>query len=271
MRQTDYITRLARAARWYLPPEEAAETAADYQELLDQDARSDEVLCRDLGNPRAAVRLLLQPRSYRTWLAVFLALSLCLLIPGVSSLPGSLFWFVCFNGYNHFGRLLAFAGAAGALIWFRRTDRAAGPLPRALHNLLVLLAVWCGAILLLNYGWMQEPQRLLNAWGTVQSMLGPPGHEVSRIGQLIAGFFEWGGFLAALIGEYGLVQARVEDRRWSAVYVLGMTAMLLSMESLSVLSSMTLDSSLAGWWVPYFQGHLAIAALGLVEMGVSLC
>ena len=50
----DYLSRLSRAARWYLPPAEAAEVLEDYREIVA--GRSEEELRRDLGTPRAAMR-----------------------------------------------------------------------------------------------------------------------------------------------------------------------------------------------------------------------
>ena len=65
----DYFSRLSRAARWYLPPSEAAEVLEDYREIVK--GRSGEELRRDLGTPGAAVKQLVQPKAYRRWLAVF--------------------------------------------------------------------------------------------------------------------------------------------------------------------------------------------------------
>ncbi|MCI9113213.1 MAG: hypothetical protein HFF96_02975 [Oscillibacter sp.] len=75
----DYFSRLSRAARWFLPPAEAAEVLEDYREIVA--GRSEEELRRDLGTPRAAMRQLAQPKAYRRWLAAFAGLTVCLLLP----------------------------------------------------------------------------------------------------------------------------------------------------------------------------------------------
>ena len=75
----DYFSRLSRAARWYLPPAEAAEVLEDYREIVA--GRSEEELRRDLGTPRAAMRQLAQPKAYRRWLMVFGVLAACLALP----------------------------------------------------------------------------------------------------------------------------------------------------------------------------------------------
>ncbi len=45
----DYLSRLSLAARWYLPPAEAAEVLEDYREIVE--GRSEEELRREVGGP----------------------------------------------------------------------------------------------------------------------------------------------------------------------------------------------------------------------------
>lgn len=65
----DYLSRLTRAVRWYLPPAEAAEVLEDYREIVA--GRSEEELRREVGVPRETARRLAQPKAYRRWLMVF--------------------------------------------------------------------------------------------------------------------------------------------------------------------------------------------------------
>nr|WP_325204139.1 hypothetical protein [uncultured Oscillibacter sp.] len=95
----DYLSRLSRAARWYLPPAEAAEVLEDYREIVA--GRSEEELRRDLGTPRAAIKQLAQPKAYRKWLAVFLILSACVLLPAVDSTLEGLSLSVWLSGMSH--------------------------------------------------------------------------------------------------------------------------------------------------------------------------
>ena len=60
----DYLTRLTQAARWQLPPKEAAEVAADYRDILAGDGRTEEALVQEVGTPWQAVRLGRPPKSY---------------------------------------------------------------------------------------------------------------------------------------------------------------------------------------------------------------
>ncbi len=273
-----YMTRLTRWARWMLPPKEARDVIADYRDIVD-----DPELFQNLSRPRKAVRSLAQTKPYRIWLAVFVALSACILIPGVSPLPGMwAFWTHCFYLRYfgiHIGSALAFLGMAGALVWFRWKGYKEARLPRAIPVLLVLLLAWTGAVLLVNWLWMRDPLSFSEMWGETPLYalfglvrIGPPDYTVSRSVHMLQTALEYGGFVMALIGEFGLVKARLEDRRWIAVYVLGMAAMLVCMSTLALMTSMELpDLSAAAWWVPYLQTWLVYAGIGVVGAGAALC
>lgn len=101
--------------------------------------------------------------------------------------------------------------------------------------------------------------------------IGPPDYTVSRSVHMLQTALEYGGFVMALIGEFGLVKARLEDRRWIAVYVLGMAAMLVCMSTLALMTSMELPDLSAAWWVPYLQTWLVYAGIGVVGAGAALC
>lgn len=77
------------------------------------------------------------------------------------------------------------------------------------------------------------------------------------------------------VGEPAEVVRQLEQgksyRRWLAVYVLGLTVMVLGVAVLALLSSMNLDVTAPGWWMPVLPEYLVITGLGLVGTGVSLC
>lgn len=280
----DYMTRLERAARWRLPRLEAEDIISDYRDIVGTPPRPDEELRRDVGDPEQVVKLLVSsPRAYHIWLAVFVALSACILIPGVSPLPGMWrLWTHCFYLCYfdiHLGAVLAFLGMAGALVWFRWKGYKKTKLPRAIPVLLALLLVWTGAVLLVNWLWLRDPLPFAEMWGETPVYalfglvrIGPPDYTVSRSVHMLQTALEYGGFAMALIGEIGLVKARLEDRRWIAVYVLGMSAMLVCMSTLALMTSMELpDPFTAAWWVPYLQTWLVYAGIGVAGAGAALC
>lgn len=277
----NYMARLERWVRWMLPGQEGDDVIADYRDIVG--SRPYEELLRDVGRPRDVAAPLAPRRAYRIWLAVFAALAACLLIPGVSPLPGMwMFWVYCFDLRFYeiqLGVVLAFLGMAGALVWFRWKGHKGTKLPRAVPILLIVLLVWIGAMLLVNWAWMQDPIAFAEMWGETPVYvlfglvrIGPPGHTMPRSVSILYDVEMWGGFAAALAGLLGLVKARTEDRRWIAVYVLGMAAMVVPFSALAFLSNMELaDPSSSNWWAPAFRTWVVYAGVGAVGAGIALC
>jgi len=142
-----YFESLTRAARWRLPPDEAQEVLEDYAALLEETPRSEEALRREIGEPVAAVRALVEPKKYRRWLLVFGFLTVWLMLPALSMLPGyaaaSLEEFLArlanilflFPVTPVLGLLV---GILVALLWFRRQGIQGGPRPQGLLPLMLV-------------------------------------------------------------------------------------------------------------------------------------
>lgn len=279
----DYMTRLARWARWMLPRQEAEDVIDDYRDIVGNPPRPYAELLRDVGKPRDVVAPLATLGVYRIWLAVFAVMAACILIPGVSPLPGMWrFWTFCF--YLRFydlqlGVALAFLGIAVALVWFRWQGHREPRLPRAIPILLAAVLAWTVAVLLVNWIWMRNPTGFAEIWGEAPVYvlfglvrIGPPGATMPRSVQMLQTALEYGGFAMALAGLYGLVRAKTDDRRWIAVYVLGMMSMLVCMCALAYMTNMDLPDPIpADWWVSCFQTWLIYAGIGVVGAGVALC
>lgn len=256
----DYLSSLSRAARWCLPPAEAAEVVEDYRDLIQQESRSEEALRRDLGTPKDAVGQLVQVKAYHRWLAVFAALAVCALFPAVGPILSRLFWWSEFFWFVQLDWAYLAAGGVLSFIWFQRNGRKAGALPRGIFSaMLVPLVgmVWSWYIALSALYWQTELYEFL----TKNPMLGPHIY-LSLL---------CGGFIMGLAGLFGLIRARMGDRRWRAVYVLGLGGAVLSMSVWALLSSMDLSFSDTGWQTPILLRYIAITVLGLVGTGVSLC
>lgn len=256
----DYFTQLTRAARWFLPPEEAREVLSEYRDILDAAPRDDESLRRDLGDPVEAMRLVSQPKVYHKWLAAFAVMAACLLLPAVSPLPGAWRLWGFFQRYLYrfpVELMLLAAGLGVSLVCFRRREaEGKGPLPQGLLPLLALqLAGLAGT------WWM--------AWVVLDQPVGVMGffRDHPAIAGSMAAVLMWGGALLALTGMWGLVRARLLDRRWRAAYALSLTVVALVMAVLSLLWDMRLDASPADS-LPCF---VLLTALGLAGTGVSLC
>ena len=253
-----YWRRLSLAARWRLPPAEAREVLADYQDMFSQDERSEEELRRDLGSPVQAVQVLTQPKAYRRWLVVFWALAACLLLPALYVLPISVNVVLAFFGtglcrnFESAAWPLMAAGLALSLVWFRRQGPRTGPFPK---KILPLLAVGLAGVACV--------------WGMIWLCLARTS-DLPLYFHPLDGWLSWLVFILALLGVFALVKARMDDRRWRAVYILGLTAAVLWLSQLSMLHSINLEFS--GYWqMPFLRHYILLTAVGLVGAGASLC
>ncbi len=276
----DYMARLEWAARWRLPPQEANDVIADYRDIVGDPPRPEDELLRDLGSPRAAIRPLTPQKQYRVWLAAFALMAACPLLPGLGPLPGmSMLWESClrtriFNFY--IGDVLPFVGMACALVWFRRTGQKQGRLPRAIPALLAVAAACAAAVLAVDWVWMRDPAGFSSLLGEAPvRVLGifPLGWTRPTTVLLLNDTLGWVGcFAMALLALLGLVKARTGDRRWAAVYILALTAVLVSAETLAFLNNMEIGGNITpDWWMPYLRLWAIHAGIGLVGAGVALC
>lgn len=272
-----YLDQITRAARWRLPPAEAKEVVEDYQDLLTEDARSEADLRREVGEPVEVVRQLEQGKSYRSWLMTFGLMTACLLLPALSALLntlstlgiqfGDLFlpaldalWNL-FTGHGlavpvQLGFLLLGLGTA---LWARPQGMREGPLPKAVLPLLLVQLLGIASFWFLFWQIVTVPA---GSWLTTVSF--------EQAMAIHAGLRVW-GFLLALLGLPALVRFRMWDRRWLAVYVLGLTVSVLCMAVMGLLSSLNLDLTVAGWWKPFLVEYGVLTGLGLVGTGVALC
>lgn len=265
----DYLSRLSRAARWYLPPAEAAEVLEDYREIVA--GRSEEELRRDLGTPRAAMRQLAQPKAYRRWLAAFAGLTVCLLLPSgdvvLSELNDILFtafglWF--FNGITRppwYAEPLLPLGIVLALVWFQRNGRKEPVLSKWIVPLLLLLLLGIAGMSFL--AWMILTER----WDLLNSVLNFLCFGNPWMVRLLLGL---DALAAGIIGMAGLIKARLTDRRWRAVYVLGLTGAAACAFMWKMFSCMTWEYG-PGWQTPLVMRYAFIILMGFIGTGVSLC
>lgn len=275
MKQT-YMDQLTRTARWRLPPAEAREVLEDYQDLLAQDPRSEEALRREVGEPVEVVRQLEQGKSYRRWLAAFALMAACLLLPALGALLNGLSslcmdFGLFLTGLDGLWTLLNGHGLAvevqmitlllglGLALWLRPQGMREGPLPKGVLPLLLVQLLGIVAFWLLFWQIATIPS---GSWLTsVTYGQARALHTGLRV--LL--------FLLALPSFPALVRFRMADRRWLAVYVLGLTVTVLGVAVLALLSSLNLDVTAPGWWMPVLPEYFVITGLGLVGTGVSLC
>lgn len=253
MDKKTYFDRFSRIVRWRLPEKEAKDILCDYTELLSQrSGEADTTLIQDLGTPAQAAALLTEPKAYRRWLVVFTTMALCLLVPfillqrnGFQKDPSTFMWII----YS--------LGAVTASVWFRprsREPKTAFPKKLLSSLLLLLLIVVCSGVILGGLA--------MSIWEIL-----PAGLYGTAAGWIL----RLTGCAAAAAGAYGLVKARTDDRRWRALYVLGLTALIECAFVLALLAGMDTSTYAPDWWVPYVTRWIILGGSGLFVTGASLC
>ena len=252
MDKRTYFDRFSRIVRWRLPEKEAKEVLSDYAELLSQ--RSDEAdatLLQDLGTPAQAAAMLTEPCAYRRWLAVFTSMALCLLIPFILLLR---------NGFQKeplvFMWIIYSAGVILSTRFLPRSREPRRAYPKKLlpSLLFLLLIVVCSGVILGGL--------VAGIWELIPAGL---------YGTISGWTLRLTGGIAAATGVYGLFKARMDDRRWCALYLLGLVALIECVLVLSLLTSMDISICAPGWWKPYVGQWIILGSSGLFVTGVSLC
>lgn len=259
-----YLDQLTRAARWRLPPAEAQEVVEDYTAMLAEEPREEEALRREVGEPVQAVRELTQWKSYLRWLAMFAGLIVCLLLPLLASFPGMhrLWSFFVLNGGEAFWAVLFLLGGLTGVVLLRRQGAGKAKLPKGVLPLLIFQSIgivglwWLGSTCI---------QKALDAVSS--GMLSPDWPHAYA---WLTGVRVW-VLCTVLLGVAGLVKYRLTDRRWLAVYMLGLTAAVLGMTVLSLMGSLNLEGITPAFCRSFLVENAVVTALGLVGTGMALC
>ncbi|MBD5168961.1 MAG: hypothetical protein HDT20_02375 [Oscillibacter sp.] len=270
----DYMTQLSRWARWMLPWQEASDVIADYHDIIAIPPRSRKELIRDLGKPRDVVKALAQPKQYYVWLAVFSIMLVCILMQVNSSLISPVFlWCALRDGlFRHWREqifycyILFVPGIIAALVWFRRQGRKAKHIPKAVSILLAVLLVYTGGVLLFYWSCFWNLDAFLGTWEGVPAWVRPEAGPL-YLSQLA---MSYSCSLFALTGVYSLIKARTGDRRWAAVYVLAMAAILISRTILEWSQIPVITSPEESFRQLMLRCTIA-AAVGMAGTGVALC
>lgn len=245
----EYLARFRFAARWYLQAKDADEVTADYRELLDcgKDVPADR-----FGSPAHAARLLADKREYIQWVTAFAAMAACAVW---------LFGSVWTAGSLHGNWLLYTAAGVGLLLsagWFRLRGHGAGAVPARLK--IVLAAILLGTVALTVYVAGVLRYSLIHA--------SEYGESMKWMLLILYSVMQFAAIVLVLAAVGALTAARCCDRRWSAVYVLALTLLLILALVLKILHQLN-DPEVLPW---IFLKQIAPAAVaGLVGTGVCLC
>lgn len=260
-----YLKQFSRAVRWRLPPRESEDAIADYRELIFQEERDESKLVEELGEPVQAAHLLTDVKSYRRWLAVFVVLAYGLFLLAKWDFTGHSSIYLSSHDQWWYPVWVMAVGMALSLYWFRRHGQKNGPLSRRLAP--ALAAVLVVGVVVIGWVWhVMSPEWLERA--AMEPFGGPLGRQAWMLGDMLM----YGGVFCALAALTGLVLAKCYDRRWLALYILGVTVAAMMGFVTFQLKSMDVSSGATDMLRSYlFARLIPIGAAGLVGTGVALC
>ena len=258
-----YLSKFSRAARWRLPPQESEEAISDYRELIFQEERDESKLVEELGEPVQAAHLLTDVKTYRRWLAVFAVLAYGLFLLAKWDFTGHSSIYLSSHDQWWYPVWVMAVGMALSLYWFRKHGQKNGPLSRRLVlALAVVLIAGCGVM----YGiWdvtgaVMYEQVSEHRWRLIQQV------------HLVIMAMMYVGTFSAVAALPGLVLAKCYDRRWLALYILGVTVAAMIGFVTFNFKSINLDYPTADMLRSYlFARLIPIGTAGLVGTGVALC
>lgn len=230
-----YLKKLGLIARWFLPPQDADEVVEDYAVLLANGKEPG----GGMGTPMEAVRELRWGSSYYRWLAAFGCMILCLALPALSV--------VC-ERFALPVLLLSIPGVILAFKTLRRDGRAGNGRPGGLLPALGLLLAAAAAVAAVSLYF------LLSA--------------APVNGRVLDGLLKAVVLVSLLAGVAGLVLARIADRRWRALFLLSLTAVLFLALLHQLLHTLSAAVSI---YDPLLVGGLILAAAGLLLTRRGMC
>ena len=142
---------------------------------------------------------------------------------------------------------------------FRQNREKKGKLPRGIVLLLAILLIGIAGVWFLGGLVLTESWELLN-------LIVPTTNKAQAMHLLL----RLNIFAMALIALCSLVKARVDDHRWCAVYILGLSGVLLGLSFLLLLRITDLNGG-PGWQTALWLRYAFITILGLTGTGVALC
>ena len=260
-----YLKKFSRAVRWRLPPRDSEEAIADYRELIFQSERDETKLAEELGDPVQAAHLLTDVQTYRRWLKVFalLAFGLFLLAKWSWTAHSSLTRFIYWE-QPWYPVLVMAVGLPLSLYWFRRHGQKNGALSRRLALALTVVLFFGVGTMALT--WYVMSPGFLAYYAEIYP------HTIPWYVLLQRELLIEGGIACALLAFAGLVLAKCYDRRWLALYALGVTTAAMTCFVLFILKGMDISAPGPDVFQAYiFARLLPIGAAGLLGTGVALC
>lgn len=232
MNNKTFFAQLNLALHWYLPEPEANEVLEDYQDMQRQAAEDGEVFPPKEDDPQKIARSLSDRREYIRWLLAFGAMLACPLAVAVYMINNHI---PIFDWYEplFFIKIFFWLGLLAALLWNRRCRQhqpAVSRPPRLLAG--------CAALALFNVISLG-----LAIFWTVWIMI-TPYYSMWVNGKMMNTYISLVCLTNVLYCLAAVLRGRLENRRWLALYIIGITLLLGAMLYLDYLHTMMLDYEL---------------------------
>ncbi len=233
MNNKTFFAQLNLALHWYLPQPEADEVQEDYQDMQRQAAEDGEVFPPKEDDPQKIARSLSDRREYHRWLLAFGAMLACPLAATVFLIN---YYVPILDWYTASGLiyLLFWLGLLAALLWNRRCRQRQPAVPRPPR-----LLAGCAALTLFDI----VSLGLAISW-TVYIRLVPSYYNMWVNGTMMNTYIALVCLTNVLYCLAALLRSRLENRRWLALYIIGITMLLGAMLYLDHLHTMVFDYEL---------------------------
>lgn len=252
MDQEKFFQSLDTALHWFLPPDEAQEVYADYQEMQKQADQNGESFLTPEDKPWQLARSLHNPQEYRKWLLVFALLLLCPLLPAGYFFDHVINFFSNFSVPTSLTKFLFWLSLLFAFFWAHRCKRQfpAGKRPNS-------LIITCVIFIIAN-----ALAGSLACYCLYMLML---GRAMWLTGSMMFNYMLFLAVISTLFSLIGLVFCRLHSGHWLALYTLSVTMLFGIMIYMEVLTNMSLCpdlteillAELRSYFLPLFCGLAA--------------
>lgn len=259
MDKKTYMERFSKLVRWRLSPEEAEDVIADYTELLSIHPEDGTALVKTLGDPSLAVKLLGATKEYLHWMIVFSILCICLFYCGIGLFDIGHYIYFAGRFYN-FGELLFYISIGLTSFWKQRCPKGKyrkcpGLAPAMLWLLIpaavmtAILVFFCIILLMMANDYPFEP------------------HQFEWFSPVTIAFLRLSGIASFIAALKGLLNSRIQDRRWFAIFAMAFTILITCMLLIHLIRS--LSEPLAAFMA--LKAQIPSVIIGTAGVIWSLC
>ncbi len=241
------MEKFSKLVLWKYPREEAIEIIRDYEEMFLEYQNDGRDFFEEFGNSKKILGQLNQPENYYRWIAIFAYLVFSL---------GTIVFFQLFRLKYLYLQYSIFISAQFFLLFVIRKKKNGNEhkmFQRNKRNYFVFLFLIVGSNALLIH--ILETTKMLP----------------ELQGKLVTVSLIFTSLFALGIGIVALINARIINTRWKAVYSASLTVAMMCLLVLQILTGTKLDTALSFWDDLKSVEVIGTAIFGFIVTGISLC